>query len=167
METPTCCTVTNVDSGGFRFNLRACTCRNALRHSGGFEDAPGIPDCFAGTLRLCFSRTPKCKAVVFVATCASADFLHQVITGSFQEALGQELLSYPTWKLHGDMDARERTGTHCNAPCAPVSCSAHRDRLHAFEVSHQTMFIGSLPEWLTWFASLSPFASHHNSQGCA
>lgn len=64
----------------------------------------------AGTLRLCFSRTPSCKAVVFVATCDSVDFLYHLLTETFKAALGQEFLSSPIWKLHGDMEAVDRTG---------------------------------------------------------
>eukprot|EP00892_Ulva_mutabilis_P010766 jgi/Ulvmu1/8061/UM004_0298.1 len=62
-----------------------------------------------GTLRLCCSRTPKCKAVVFVATCDSVDFLYQLVTAGFKAAMGQELLSTPVWRLHGDMEAKDRT----------------------------------------------------------
>lgn len=62
----------------------------------------------AGTIRLCFERTPKCKVVVFVATCHGVDFLHSVITETFPKAFKEPLTAHTVCKLHGDMDAGDR-----------------------------------------------------------
>lgn len=64
----------------------------------------------AGTIRLCFARTPHCKLVVFVTTCDSADFHHEIMSCGFAAALGHPLIEHPVFKLHGDLDAATRTG---------------------------------------------------------
>jgi superfamily II DNA/RNA helicase len=63
---------------------------------------------YAGTIRLCFVRTPKCKVVVFVATCHGVDFLHAAVTDVFPRAFREPFTEHAICKLHGDMDAADR-----------------------------------------------------------
>lgn len=65
---------------------------------------------FVGTIRLCFARTPKCKVVVFVATCKGVDFLHSAISDMFPAAFKLPLIEHTVCKLHGDMEACDRNG---------------------------------------------------------
>lgn len=64
----------------------------------------------AGTVKLCFSRTPKCKLVLFLTTCDSVELHHALLTHAYRAALGQDLVACPVLKLHGDMPPLDRTG---------------------------------------------------------
>jgi hypothetical protein len=77
----------------------------------------------AGTIKLCFSRTPKCKMVLFLTTCDSVEFHHALISSAYHAASGLALIEHPIFKLHGDMLPGERTGV---IPTAALLSSAHR-----------------------------------------
>jgi hypothetical protein len=64
----------------------------------------------AGTIKICFSRTPKCKLVVFMTTCDSVEMHHLLLSTEYQKACGHALTLHPVLKLHGNMDATDRTG---------------------------------------------------------
>lgn len=70
-----------------------------------------VYDGYTGTIRLCFARTPKCKVVVFVATCHGVDFLYAAITDTFPKTFKEKLIEHTVCKLHGDMEAGDRNRT--------------------------------------------------------
>lgn len=93
-------------------------------------------------MKLCFSRTPKCKLVVFVTTCDSVDFLSTILSSAYPAATQQELIPHDVFKLHGDLPPAERTGANILAapsvcaelanPCSPSALACPRVRWLTF-----------------------------------